>query len=140
MIRIAAIAAPIALLAACGQAADDTGGGTGDAAAGISAPASSNAASSPPAAFAQCATCHRVEPGANSIGPSLAGAFGARAGHVGDYAYSPAMRAAGLTWDEPTLDRFLAAPLETVPGTRMAFSGIKDPAQRQAVIAYLKTL
>lgn len=93
-----------------------------------------------PPAFAQCSACHKVAPGRNGIGPSLAGVYGARAGHVGDFAYSRAMRQSGLAWDEPTLDRFLEAPLEAVPGTKMAYAGLRDPAQRQAVIAYLKTL
>lgn len=104
------------------------------------APAPQASAGAPPAAFAQCAMCHSVKPGETRIGPSLAGVFGARAGAIPGYPFSPAMKKSGLTWDEPTLDRFLTAPMKVVPGTRMTFAGIADPAKRQAVIAYLKTL
>ncbi len=91
-----------------------------------------------PAAFAMCATCHQVDPGKNSVGPSLAGVFGAKAGHAEGYAYSPAMKGSGLTWDEATLDKYLTAPMQVVPGTKMTFAGLKDEAQRKEVIAYLK--
>ena len=37
-------------------------------------------------------------------------------------------------------DRFLENPRGVVPGTTMAYNGVKDAAQRQAVINYLKTL
>lgn len=145
MIRDALIAGALALLAACGPVAEES-----DDPGATPTPPPSDGAPPPemsggdvgqrPPAFAQCAACHKVEPGQTGIGPSLAGVHGAEAGHVPDFAYSQAMRRSGLVWDEATLDRFLEAPLKTVPGTKMAFPGLKDPAQRQAVIAYLKTL
>ncbi len=93
-----------------------------------------------PVAFARCATCHRTEPGRNGVGPSLAGVYGAPAAHEPTYAYSRAMRESGLTWDEATLDAYLADPREVVPGTKMAFAGVRDPEERAAIIEYLKTL
>ena len=97
-------------------------------------------ASARPAAFAQCVACHAVEPGRNGIGPTLAGVFGRQAAALPGFAYSPALKQSGLTWDEPTLDRWLEAPAQTVPGNRMIYAGMRDPAARGAVIAYLKTL
>jgi len=97
-------------------------------------------ADAPPPAFAQCQSCHSPEAGKNGIGPSLAGVFGTRAAEVPGYDFTPAMKQAGLVWDEATLDRYLKAPQEVVPGTRMLFPGIKDDAKRAAVIAYLKTI
>lgn len=97
-------------------------------------------ASARPAAFAQCMSCHAVEPGKHLIGPSLAGVFNARAGHAEGYAYSAALAGSGLTWDEPTLDTYLAGPMKKVPGTKMTYAGLSDAAARQEVIAYLKTL
>lgn len=95
----------------------------------------------PPDAFKQCAVCHKVEAGKNGIGPSLAGVFGAKAGHLGaGFKYSQAMLGSGLTWNQATLDRYLKDPKGTVPGTMMSFGGVKDDAQRAAIIAYLKTL
>lgn len=93
-----------------------------------------------PAAFAQCAACHSVEPGKNGVGPTLAGVFGAKAGAVPGYAYSEANRNSGLTWDEATLDEYLTAPMKKMPGTKMAFAGVADPARRKDLIDYLKTL
>jgi cytochrome c len=89
--------------------------------------------------FRRCATCHTIAAGArNAVGPNLHDVFGRKAASAPGFNYSPAMRASGLTWDEATLDRFLANPQKAVPGTRMAFAGIADPAQRRQVIAYLK--
>jgi len=89
--------------------------------------------------FRRCATCHTIAAGGrNAVGPNLHDVFGRKAGTAPGFSYSPAMRASGLTWDEATLDRFLTNPQTTVPGTRMAFAGIADPAQRREVIAYLK--
>lgn len=96
--------------------------------------------SAAPAIFTQCKACHNVAKGKNGIGPSLAGVFGAAAGHVGDYTYSSAMKSSGLTWDAATLDAYLKNPRETVPGTKMSYAGLRDDAKRAELIEYLKTL
>ncbi len=95
---------------------------------------------SAPAAFAQCSSCHTIRPGANAVGPSLFGLFGQKAGAVEGYAYTDANRNSGLTWDEATLDTYLTAPMKMVPGTKMIFAGVADPAKRQAIIDFLKTV
>jgi cytochrome c len=91
----------------------------------------------PPPAFAQCMSCHTVEPGKNTIGPSLHGIVGRPAASVAGYAYSPALKASGLTWDEATLDKWLEAPAKLVPGTKMVFFGMPDPAKRKQLIDWL---
>ncbi|WP_225425791.1 c-type cytochrome [Pelagerythrobacter rhizovicinus] len=120
-----------------------TGCGSGDRAreqaAGSAEPSATKEAARP-AAFARCATCHQTAPGRNGIGPSLAGVYGAPAAHEPTYAYSGAMRSSGLVWDEATLDAYLADPRNVVPGTKMVFPGVRDPAERTALIEYLKTL
>jgi cytochrome c2 len=98
------------------------------------------AVAGPPDSFRQCAVCHKTERGQHGLGPSLAGVFGARAGHAAGFSYSPAMAEANLTWNQATLGRYLANPQGVVPGTTMAFAGVSDPADRAAIIAYLKTL
>ena len=98
------------------------------------------AAAGPPESFKQCAICHKVEPGQHGLGPSLAGVFGARSAHAGGFNYSDAMESANVTWNQATLDRYLANPQGVVPGTTMAFAGVKDAAKRAEIIAYLKTL
>ena len=98
------------------------------------------AAAGPPTVFNQCSACHSVDRGENGIGPSLAGVFGRRAGTLLGFEFSQAMKDAGLTWNQAGLDRYLENPRGVVPGTTMAYNGVKDAAQRQAVINYLKSL
>lgn len=98
------------------------------------------AAATAPAAFAVCSACHSVAPGENGIGPSLARIWGEKAGAVPGYDFSDAMKSSGLTWNQATLDRYLADPKGVVPGTKMGFAGLKDAAKRQEVIAYLRTV
>jgi cytochrome c len=92
----------------------------------------------------QCHVCHQVGPGAKSgIGPELNGIFGQKAGAVPGYSFSPAMKQAagkGIVWDEANLDKYLENPQGFMPGTKMAFLGLKNPGQRADVIAYLETL
>jgi cytochrome c len=95
---------------------------------------------SPPVAFNQCAACHSTTPGKTIIGPSLAGVYGATAGQVPGFQFSDAMKNSGLVLNASGLDKFLADPKATVPGTIMALNGIKDASQRKAIIDYLKTL
>ena len=87
--------------------------------------------------YQACSACHSVDE--NDLGPKHRGVFGRRAGSVGDYSYSAALKASGLTWDRSTLDRWLANPSELVPGTKMYFQ-IKDAQGRADVIAYLEQL
>jgi len=93
-----------------------------------------------PAAFNQCKACHKVEAGKNGIGPSLAGVVGRKSGTAAGFTYSPAMAAAGLTWDEANLTKYISDPKGTVPGNKMAFAGLKKPEDVAAVVAYLKTV
>jgi cytochrome c len=88
--------------------------------------------------FGKCAACHAPSM-QNKVGPGLADVVGRKAGTVAGFNYSPALMAFGKSWDEQTLDTFLAGPMKLVPGTRMpiALPGAQDRAD---VIAYLKTL
>lgn len=89
--------------------------------------------------FAKCAACHKVEKGApNGIGPNLHGIVGKAVASVEGFAYSPAMKAKGGVWDEDSLDAYLENPRKIVPGTKMAFAGISDPAERDALIDWLE--
>lgn len=89
--------------------------------------------------FIRCAACHALSATAPAkVGPHLAGIVGRKAAAVEGFRYSPAMRAANLSWTEADLDRWLQRPASVVPGTIMAFAGLPNPAERKALIAYLK--
>ena len=87
--------------------------------------------------YRKCQACHSLEPGKNTLGPNLAGIVGKKAASDPVYAYSPALRNSGMTWDVTTLDRYLLDPQKTVPGNKMPFPGLKTDNERKDVIAYL---
>ncbi len=89
--------------------------------------------------FVQCKTCHVTDKGVNRIGPSLAGVVGRKAGTVPGFKYSAANLKSGVTWNAPTLFKYLEAPMKFMPGTKMTFGGLKKPQDRADVIAFLKT-
>jgi glucose/arabinose dehydrogenase/cytochrome c2 len=85
----------------------------------------------------RCALCHTTGERA-AQGPGLGGILGRRAASM-RFGYSGALRESHLTWDRATLDRFLAAPGQLVPGTTMPIA-IPDDRERRALIDYLATL
>ena len=88
--------------------------------------------------FQSCNGCHVIEAGAPSTaGPNLHGVVGRAAGGLEDYPYSDALADSGITWDQASLDGFLADPGGYLPGTDMLAGAVPDAAQREAVIAYL---
>jgi cytochrome c len=106
---------------------------------GLSAGAHAQDAAAGEKVFLVCRACHQIGPGAKiGVGPVLNGVVGRKAGTFPGYTYSAANQNSGLTWDEPTLTRYLANPQGVVKGTKMAFPGIKDPAKVVDVIAFLK--
>lgn len=89
--------------------------------------------------FARCKACHNVDNDQNKIGPHLSGVMGRKAGTVPDFDYSDALKNSGITWNEETLTKWLKSPKDDVPGTKMAFTGLKKDDDIANVIAYLKT-
>ncbi|HJY77663.1 MAG TPA: c-type cytochrome [Burkholderiales bacterium] len=92
-----------------------------------------------PASFGACAACHSVD-GSAGVGPSFKGVYGRKAGSAKGFAFSPAMRKSGLTWDDKSLDSFLTDPQKAIPGNVMPFPGVADGKQRAEIIEYLKTV
>jgi cytochrome c len=91
--------------------------------------------------FAQCAACHSIKPGEHQTGPSLAHVWNHKAGSVEGFPrYSDALKGAQLTWNEPTLDKWLTNPAQLVRGTTMTFAGLNERQARQDLIAYLKAV
>ena len=87
------------------------------------------------AVYSRCLACHAIE--YDRTGPRHCGLIGRKAGSVPGFAYSDAMKKSGIVWNEKTLDKFIANPLKTVPGTAMGYDGVKDPKERADLIAYL---
>ena len=86
----------------------------------------------------QCAMCHTATKGGPAIlGPNLFGVVGRKAGTVAGYNYSPAMKAAGWVWDQERLAAYLPGPRVMVPGTKMTYGGLHNPAQLDDLLAYL---
>lgn len=95
----------------------------------------------PPPQFAICSACHTTSAdGANSMGPNLRGVVGRKAGTAPGFQYSEAMKGSGIRWTPQELNSFLTDVTAKVPGTLMPFPGLPDAQDRQAVIAYLKSL
>ncbi len=88
----------------------------------------------------RCAICHSPQPGQNRVGPSLFGVVGRTAGSVPHYHYSVANKKSGIVWTDAELNKYLNNPHAVLPGTKMAFPGLKDAQQRQEVISYLNSL
>ena len=87
--------------------------------------------------FRKCQACHSLDAGRNTIGPSLSGIVGRKAGTVSGFNYSPALQEANIAWTAQTLALYLSDPQKTVPGNRMPFPGLKSEHDRDDVIAYL---
>ncbi len=90
--------------------------------------------------FTQCMSCHAVAEGQNRAGPSLYGIVGRPAGSVERFRYSRANADSGIVWTEDSLFAYLENPQAYVPGTTMAFRGLRKPQDRADVIAYLKSV
>jgi cytochrome c len=89
--------------------------------------------------FRKCGPCHSVgEDARNKIGPVLNGIDGRKSGTAPDYNYSEANKKAEITWNEATFKEYIQNPMTRVPGTKMAFAGIKNDAEIANLWAYLK--
>jgi cytochrome c len=86
--------------------------------------------------YSRCLACHALA--YDRTGPRHCALFGRRAGSVPGFAYSEAMRRSKIVWSDATLDRLIADPLKTVPGTAMGYAGVKDARERADLIAYLR--
>jgi len=88
-----------------------------------------------------CATCHNATAeGPRKLGPTLHGVVGRKVASVEGFRYSTAKRDAAMLWTPDKLDPYLLNPREFMPGTTMAYAGLKSDADRKNVIAYLSTL
>lgn len=89
--------------------------------------------------FNKCLPCHAVGPDAeNKIGPELNGLDGRHSGTAPNYSYSDANKNSGIVWNEANFKEYIKNPAAKVPGTKMAFAGIKNDQDVNDLWAYLK--
>lgn len=89
--------------------------------------------------FKKCLPCHSVGEGAtNKVGPQLNGLEGRKAGTTPDYSYSEANKNSGLVWSEAVFKEYIKNPMGQMPGTKMAFPGIRNETEIGNLWAYLK--
>ena len=89
--------------------------------------------------FTACKACHQIgENAKNAVGPELNGLIGRKAGSVSGYSYSTANKDSGITWDEPTFREYIKDPKAKLPGTKMAYAGLKDEQKVNDLVAFLK--
>jgi cytochrome c len=95
-------------------------------------------------AFRRCVSCHTAEEGGpNRVGPNLWNTVMQPITHAEGFNYSSAMRefaAQEEIWTYEHLAGFLENPRGYVPGTTMAFAGIRDVQEKANLIAYMRTL
>jgi cytochrome c len=86
-----------------------------------------------------CLACHDVGPAAKAkLGPPLNGINGRKAGTYEGYTYTDANKNSGIVWSETTFAPYIRSPTQAIPGTKMAFAGLKNDKDIVDLWAYLK--
>lgn len=88
----------------------------------------------------RCRSCHADDPALKSYGPSLVGIVGRKAGSIEGFAYSDAMKASGIVWNDETLRKWIADNTGMLPGTRMKHMNVTDRMEQDFLLDYLKQL
>ena len=90
--------------------------------------------------FKMCAACHGDEKdGPHKVGNNLWNIVGSPKAARPDFRYSQALRAKGGTWSYRELAEYLHNPRTSVPGTSMAFAGIRNNERMANLLAYMRT-
>jgi cytochrome c len=90
--------------------------------------------------FNKCMICHSIGEGAkNKVGPELNGLDGRKSGTAPDYNYSDANKGSGITWNKDQFLEYIKDPKAKIPGTKMAFAGIKNETEAQNLWAYISS-
>jgi cytochrome c len=88
--------------------------------------------------FNKCLACHAIGEGAkNKVGPELNGLDGRKSGTAPDYSYSDANKNSGITWSKEQFLEYIKDPKAKIPGTKMAFAGIKNEKEANDLWAYI---
>ncbi len=73
----------------------------------------------------------------NKVGPELNGIDGRHSGTAPDYNYSDANKNSGITWNKEQFLEYIKDPKAKIPGTKMAFAGIKNETEANNLWAFL---
>jgi cytochrome c len=87
----------------------------------------------------QCSACHKLEAGANGVGPYLLGVVNRDKHTAAGYDYSSALLETTGAWTPENISSFIESPRNYAPGTKMAYNGMRDVEDRANLIAYLAT-
>jgi cytochrome c len=88
--------------------------------------------------FKKCLACHSIGEGAkNKVGPVLNGLDGRKSGSVEGFSYSEANKGSGITWNKEQFLDYIKDPKAKIPGTKMAFAGIKNEKEANDLWAYI---
>ena len=88
--------------------------------------------------FNKCLACHAIGDGAkNKVGPELNGLDGRKSGTAEGYSYSDANKNSGITWNKDQFLDYIKDPKAKIPGTKMAFAGIKNEKEANDLWAFV---
>src|SRR3569832_333848 len=108
------------------------------AASSLASAAQAQDAAAGKTSFNKCLPCHSIGPGAkNKVGPELNGLDGRKSGTAPDYNYTDANKNSGITWNEAQFKEYIKDPKAKIPGTKMAFAGIKNENEVNNLWSYV---
>lgn len=94
-----------------------------------------------------CGVCHDMtDSNRKKVGPPLWNIGKREIGSYPGYKYSKNMKdrtsneGFPALWSEANLNEFLKKPKAFIPGTKMAYAGLKDDKRRATIILYLNSL
>ncbi|MEE9380720.1 MAG: OmpA family protein [Hyphomonadaceae bacterium] len=89
----------------------------------------------------KCATCHTWnDGGADGTGPNIYAIMGKDIAAVSGFSYSSGLAELPGTWTYEQMNGWLENPGAHVPGTKMAFAGLRKEPERMNAIAYLASV
>ncbi|MFO7772152.1 MAG: cytochrome c family protein [Roseovarius gahaiensis] len=86
-----------------------------------------------------CRACHKLDDGANGVGPHLYGIVDRDIASVDGFRYSKSLEELEGAWTVDELNAWLEDPKAYAPGNKMSYRGMKKEDERAALIKYMQT-